>query len=117
MCRAAAHAAEPDEERHVHAELDDLGLAEVLPEAVECLVGDREVVRRHQVAKRDRRALGVGQIRCLGGPLERAHERLGEPVVDALLVAHGHAASALVPERDAEPHELDEPVGEQAVLA
>ena len=115
--QGGAEAPEPDEERHVHAQLHDLGLAEVLAQAGERLVRDRKVVRRHQVAERDRRSLGAAQVVRLLRPLERAYEPLGDAVVERLLVADRHAAAALVPEGDAEPDELDEAVGEQPLLA
>ncbi len=42
---------------------------------------------------------------------------LGDAVLESLLVPDGHAAPALVPERDAKADELDQPVGQQPLLA
>ena len=86
-------------------------------ELLERRVGDREVVGGEQVGVGDRRALGVRQVRRLLGLLERADELLGQPVGDAVAVAHGHAAAALVVERDADAHELDEPVWKRGAFA
>ena len=79
------------------------------------------VIARWSVAIRSPNAIAARSASFRSGAsrraLERADECFGDPVVEALRVAHGHAAAALVPEGDAEPDELEQPVGEQPVLA
>ena len=72
-------------------------------------VVNRKVVGGEQVGECQRSTFGGGQVRRVGWTLQGTHRVLGEPVVDGALVANGHAASALVVERDAQPDQLEQP--------
>ena len=74
-----------------------------------------KVIGREQLAIADRRSLGLREIGCLVGSLERTDKLLGEAVGDRIGIADRHARSALVEVRDAQPDELQQAVGEQPV--
>lgn len=93
-------------------QLDDLSVREMRSQHVVGRVGDREVVRGHELRIGQRGALRFAEILRLLGALERAHKVLVHSGGRTGPIAHRHATATLVVERDAQPNERGAPPAE-----
>lgn len=108
-------AAEPDEERGGHAQLDDLRLGKVAPELGEHRVVDLVMVGRHQLGEGERGALTrAEEIR--GEVVERCDLDFGQSSLPGPGIADRQSIVTRVPVSNLEPHELDQSRIEHALL-
>jgi hypothetical protein len=99
-----------------HAQLEDLGGAEVLLQAREERVVDRAMVRGRALGPLDREALARLEVALLGGQVELRDARLVEPLTRRRRVAREASGGAGVEPGDAQARELLDARRDHALL-